>query len=94
MNRVGEHQHLARVDALGAGGNAFTTSIARVCKSRGGAGKWRSMSEKVDYAVRHGFGISILKTGVRNNRAYFDALATGGTGAEHLGNLGIEVARE
>jgi hypothetical protein len=52
------------------------------------------MSEEVDHAVRHGFGIGILKAGVRNDRTYFDALAACGAGAEHLGDLGIEVARE
>jgi hypothetical protein len=94
MHRVGQHQHFARVDALRTGRDAFTASVARVREGRRDAGKGRALSEKIHHAVRHGFGIGILEAGVRNDRTYFDALPACGAGAEHLGNLGIEVARE
>jgi hypothetical protein len=94
VHRVGQHQHLARVHALGTGGNAFTASIAGVRECGRDAGQRRAMGEKVDHSVRDSFGIGILEAGVRNDRAYFDALATRSAGAEHLGGFGIEVVRE
>ena len=39
------------------------------------------MGEKVDHAVRDALGIGIRQARVRNNRAYFDALAASGAGA-------------
>src|SRR5512146_1885485 len=94
MHRVRQHQHLARVYALGTGGDALTASVASVREGRRGAAKWSATAEKIDHAVRDGLGIGILEPGVRNDRAYFHALAACGAGAEHLGGFGVEVACE
>src|SRR5690242_7829622 len=81
MHRVGQHQHLARIDALGTGGYAFTASISRVRESCRRPGQWRAMREKNDYAVRDSFRIGVLEPGGWNPRAYFDALAARRAGA-------------